>query len=290
MNEETRVANLPYKLNNHIIEILDGFKWATHEKNTSAVIVVDGRSGLGKTTLAAQMGLYCDPDFSLKKVHYDPDTFMNGSEDKIGLSGCKEGDYIMFDEAMLISNRSAMSRINIMMVQAMSMIRSKKIIVVFCVNSLFDLDKNLALHRADILFHVYGDSLVDRGKVMAFFKGIDGRDRLKELYLRGKKYYDYGQPKSNFNCNFPKHFIFDEDEYEKQKQVGVNRFLQGLTGKGVGRREVRAIASRDNYILWLRLNTELTIPQVAEIGGVSTNVVDDVIARYKEELEQQENR
>jgi predicted DNA-binding protein YlxM (UPF0122 family) len=41
--------------------------------------------------------------------------------------------------------------------------------------------------------------------------------------------------------------------------------------------------------MWLRLNSDLTIPQVAEIGGVSEHVVDDAIARYKEELEQQEN-
>ncbi len=34
------------------------------------------------------------------------------------------------------------------------------------------MDKNLVLHRADGLFHVYGESMVERGKYAAFFKSI----------------------------------------------------------------------------------------------------------------------
>lgn len=205
--------------------LLQGFKKAIDYKNTSVVIVVDGRSGMGKTCLANQLGIYLDPHFNLDKILYTPQEFMEA------LAVAKKGDFLLFDEAMLLSNRSAMSTINKMIIQAMSMIRSKNIYVCFCVNSIFDLDKNLSLHRADILFHVYGDNLIDRGKYAAFFKVKAGEDRLKKLYLFGKKWYSYSQPKANFISRFVNEFVVDEEEYEKRKQIGVNKFLQGVEKK-----------------------------------------------------------
>lgn len=280
LEEVQRIENLPYRLNKNITQILDGFKWAVHDKNTSVVIIFDGRSGMGKTTLNNQVAKYCDPDYDLHKVHYSPETFLNGGEGKIGLAQAKKGDWIVFDEAMLISNRSALSQINRMIIQAMSMIRSKNIFVCFCVNSIFDLDKNLALSRADILFNVYGETLIDRGKVMAFFKGADSRDRLKELYLKGKKYYDYSQPKSNFNTTFASNFVLNEDIYEKQKQKGVNDFLNNLFKKAP--KERVAAKARDFYIIWIKKNTTFTHKEIAEIGHISVETVKDTIERFKE--------
>lgn len=227
-----------FKQDGFLKEICDGFRNAIEKHNTSAVLIFDGRSGMGKTTLCNQTGLSLDPDFGLHKIHFNPETFLEGEIDedgktvKVGLANAKEGDYISFDEAMIISNRSAMSSINRMIIQAMSMIRSKRIYVAFCVNSIFDLDRNLVLHRADCLFHVYGESLTSRGSFCAFFRGKDGVDRLKGLYLNGKKFYDYSKPKANFIASFSDEFIIDDDLYNKDKDRGVNAFLQSMTGKG----------------------------------------------------------
>lgn len=212
---------------NNFNELLMGFKKAIDKHNTSVVMIIDGRSGMGKTTLALQSGITLDPDFGLHKIHFSPRTFLAGNESgKVGLAQAKKGDFILFDEAMLISNRSAMSQINKMIIQAMSMIRSKNIFVGFCVNSIFDLDRNLVLHRADALFHVYGDTLISRGKFCGFFKGRDGFDRLKSLYLQGKKLYDYSKPQANMIAKFPSEFIIDEMLYETEKQKGIDEFLK----------------------------------------------------------------
>jgi len=219
--EKARVESLPYSLPTKLREILDGFKWAIHNKKQSAVIIVDGRSGMGKTTISFQCGKYITPDFSLSNVHFTPESFIEA------LTHTKKGDTIIFDEAMLLSSRAALSQINRMIVIAMSMIRSKNLCIIFNVNSIFDLDRNLALSRADLLIHCYGDSLTDKGKLLAFFKGSDGIDRIKQLYIHGKKYYSYGFPKSNFHTTFPSHFVVDENEYERIKQIGVNKFLKG---------------------------------------------------------------
>ncbi len=267
--EQERIARLPYKLPKKLTEILDIFKNGIYNKNLSIVIVTDGRSGTGKTTLSMQEGLYCDPTFSLAKVFFTPDDFLKG------LEKAKKGDVLIFDEAMLISSRASMSQINKMIIIAMSMIRSKNIIVIFNINSIFDLDKNLALYRCDLLLHVYSEGLGNRGRFMAFFKASDNRDRIKELYLYGKKYYSYSKPKSNFNTRFSKHFVVDEKEYERKKQIGVNQFLKyGASSLNLLNKDKM---SRNEYIRWLRNNTKLTYNAIAEIGGLSARQVKNIV-------------
>lgn len=275
IKERVRVKRLPYTLPAKLTNILDFYKFAVWNKKTSVVLVIDGRSGMGKTTLAGQVGLYCDKDFGIKNFHFTPESFLKG------LENAKKGEVVLFDEAMLISSRNALSEINKMIVIAMSMIRSKNLFVIFCVNSVFDLDRNLALSRADILLSVYGAHLVDRGKFMAFFKGEDGKDRLKELYLRGKKLYSYAYPKSNFNTTFPKPFVVDEDEYEKRKQKGVKDFLSQSRSK-LGD---KATAGRNNLIKWVRDNTDLSIEKIGEITGLSRQTIHIILNKMGDKNE-----
>ena len=95
IEERLRVNKLPYKLPQKLSDIIDGFKWAIHFKKQSAVIIVDGRSGMGKTTLSFQVGLYMSENFDLTHVYFTPDEFLEG------LSKADKGDTLIFDEAML---------------------------------------------------------------------------------------------------------------------------------------------------------------------------------------------
>ncbi len=273
--EQSRINNLVYRLPKKLTEILDLFKKAIHTKNLSIVIVNDGRSGVGKTTLSFQEGLYCSESFSLDNVFFTPDDFLKG------LEKATKGDVLIFDEAMLISSRASMSQVNKMIIIAMSMIRSKNIIVIFNINSIFDLDKNLALYRCDLLLHVYAESLGKRGRFMAFFKAGDDRDRIKELYLYGKKYYSYTKPRSNFYATFPSHFVVEEKEYEKKKQIGVTQFLKyGASSLNILNKDKML---RNEYIRWIRNNTKLTFPMIAEIGGLSTRQIKTIVKIGEEE-------
>jgi len=273
IEEKIRVDHLPYKLPHNLRELLDGFKWAIHNKKQSAVMVVDGRSGMGKTTISFQSAKYMTPDFSLDNVHFTPESFLEA------LTRTKKGDTIIFDEAMLLSSRAALTAINRMMVVAMSMIRSKNLFIIFNVNSIFDLDRNLALSRADLLLSCYGDSLTDKGRFLAFFKGSDGQDRIKHLYIQGKKYYSYARPKSNFNATFCSHFVLDEVEYEKKKQIGVNNFLKGKKTEA-GK---RWLMQRDKLIRYVYENNGLTQEGIAEIIQLEKSVISDVLAKFRDE-------
>lgn len=266
IEERVRVNRLPYKLPKKLIDILDGFKWAIHKKNQSAVIIVDGRSGMGKTTLSFQIGKYMSEGFCLDKVFFTPEEFLQG------LEVAKKGDALVFDEAMLLSSRAALSQINRMVVIAMSMIRSKNLLIIFNVNSIFDLDRNLALSRADLLLHCYGDSLTDKGKFLAFFKGGDGQDRIKDLYINGKKFYSYGKPEANFYTTFSAYLPIDDKEYEARKQEGVNKFLSSSSTKMANRdKQVRDKAIQ---LLYEQGNTQ---QKIAELLNISEGLVNKAV-------------
>ena len=270
--EKIRVLKLKYKLPKKLTELLDGFKWAMNQKKQSAVIITDGRSGMGKTTLSFQMGAYMSPNFNLDYVYYTPEAFLEG------LTKAKKGDTLVFDEAMLLSSRAALSAMNRMIVVAMSMIRSKNLLIIFNVNSIFDLDRNLALSRADLLLHCYGNSLTDKGKFLAFFRGGDGMDRIKGLYIHGKKYYSYGTPKANFNSTFSAYFVVDEVEYERRKQIGVNNFLKG-SKKSVATKDK---VSRDKLIEYIYKNMDLTQQNIADIANVTEKTINSALKAIKE--------
>lgn len=281
VEELIRVKKLPYKLPKKLAEVIDGFKWAIKYKKQSAVIVVDGRSGMGKTTLSSQIAKYMSPNFGLHNIHFTPEKFLDA------LTKTKKGDTIIFDEAMLLSSRAALTAMNRMIVIAMSMIRSKNLLIIFNVNSIFDLDKNLALSRADLLLHCYGDSLTDKGKFLAFFKGSDGHDRIKQLYINGKKYYSYSTPKSNFNTTFSPYFTVDDAEYNAKKDEGVNKFLKGTQTKT----QIKDKLSRDKYIHYLFENRKklgITQEDIAEIGGIGDKTVYDARVRIQEMLDKEE--
>ena len=280
IEERLRVNHLEFKIPARLRELLDGFKWAIHKKKQSAVVIVDGRSGMGKTTLSFQMAKYMSESFSLDHVFFTPEEFLEG------LQKAQKGDTLVFDEAMLISSRSALTAINRMVIIAMSMIRSKNLFIIFNVNSIFDLDKNLALSRADLLLNCYGDSLTDKGKFLAFFKGGDGMDRIKSLYLNGKKFYSYAKPRSNFNSTFSSHFVLDDDEYEVKKQIGVNNFLGGKKG-GLTTRAQQKWTEQRNTLIEYAHNKGETQQTIADMLGIARSAVGKVLNKPKEEEKQE---
>lgn len=200
-----------YSLPKPILHNLMRAKKAVMKHNQSVVLITDGNSGVGKTTLSFQQALFLDPNFNLDKVAWSVDKFIDL------IQNANKGECIVFDEAMIISGRSAMSLFNKRVTIALSQIRSRNIYIIFNINSIFDLDKNVGIFRANALFHVYqAKGKVDgQRRVLGF-----NRDRIKKLYHHGKKYYNYMIPKANFFTTFTRYFPFDEQEYERRKRDG----------------------------------------------------------------------
>lgn len=266
-------------MSKNLAENLDVFVKGVMDKKTSAVFIFDGKSGLGKTTLSSQVGCYINnkvrewyikkgkedeaPDFTLDCMTWTPKEFIERFEH------VKKGDIVILDESMIIGNRSTMSEVNRSVIIMMSMIRSKQVFVFFNVNSIFDLDKNLPLHRANMLLNLYPRD--GRFAARGCYQVIpESKGKLKFLYIAGKKFYDYSKARRAFNDTFTAFFPFDDDEYERRKQEAISNYFKD-SGK-TGSREVRD--SRNKYIKYLVKNDpNLTTDDVARIGGISVRTV-----------------
>jgi len=247
-------------------------------KNTSAVIIFDGRSGLGKTTLSSQTACFLHnevekymgektPEFNLDCLCWTPDDFVNK------LQHATKGQIIILDEGMILSNRSTMSEMNRMVINMMAMIRSKQIFVILNINSIFDMDKNLSLHRADVLVHLYAedDRFATRGRYMVI---PSAKGRLKNLYIYGKKLYDYSKASSAFHDKFTSFFPFDNDEYERRKQLAIMNYTSN--GKTTGSK-VRQ--SRDYAVKYLSENYDLKVDELAQAFQLNERTIYDILKK-----------
>lgn len=167
------------------------------------------------STLSFQIARYLDPGFNLSQVVFTVDDFLKT------LIRATPGQAVVFDEAIIVNSRSALTEFNKKVIIAMTQIRSKGLFIIFNIPSVFDLDRNLVLNRCHMLLHCYQEVFGDRGNFLSF-----DSDRLKMLYLKGKKLYSYAYPKSNFPGRFGAFFPLNREEYERKKQIEISRIAK----------------------------------------------------------------
>lgn len=261
---------------------LDAYVNGVMNKNSSAVFLIDGRSGLGKSTLSFQIGVHINnevkewykkkekleeaPELNLDDVTWTPNKFTDKLRDPD--KKLKKGQIVFMDEGMIINNRSSMSEVNKSIVVMLSMIRSKNIFIIFCVNSVFDLDKNLPLHRAEMLINLFPKDgrFASRGSYQVI---PSSGGKLKHLYISGKKFYDYSKARIAFSDTFSSYFPFDEEEYDRRKQEDISNYSFGSKLETSVSRE-----SRDRCLRWIRKeHPELNLDDIARLAGISIKTV-----------------
>lgn len=257
---------LEFSIDGILRKNLDFVKDKVLRKKMDFVICIDGRVGQGKSTFGTQIARYLDPTFNLDRIVFTPNQFIEA------LKIAKKGEAVVFDEAMLISSRSAMSEFNRAIVTMMAQIRSKQLFIFFILPSIFDLDRNLSLHRVNLLLHCYSKELGQRGRFTAFFE-----ENVKTLYLLGKKFYSYGKPKANFYGSFSKYFSVDMEKYEKKKQDAIN----SLTIKANTRMSNRFKIQRDNLIRYLFEKGGLKYPEIATLSELSKGEVGAICRKER---------
>lgn len=174
-------------------------------KDYDAFIIVSGREGCGKTTLANQLALFVDPTYNIDRCVFTAEQFLDAVEN------AERYQAIVFDETMgYLSSRGSMSKFNRTLIKVMSEMRFKNLFVFLCIPNFFELDRYPAMHRSTGLLHVYA-----RGKF-----GSYGYGKKKLLYLKGKKFYSYNVA-PDYIGNFPKYFPLDKDEYDEKKKEGI---------------------------------------------------------------------
>lgn len=171
------------------------------------LIVVDGLEGSGKSVFTMQIAQYA----SQHKLEIN-DLCFTGEEFEKRVWAAKKYQAVIFDEAIEgMTGSEYMSMVNQSLKKCLTKIRQKNLFIFLVIPSYFELMKYAALHRSVTLFHVHTGEGYKRG----YFKAYS-RDRKKDLYLKGKKFYDYKVP-PDFRGRFTKFYTINEEVYRKKK-------------------------------------------------------------------------
>lgn len=177
------------------------------KKDWDMTILIDGIEGGGKSVLGLQVGYYLDPTLNLDRVVFTAEEF------KKAVIKAEKYQVIIFDEAFRgLSSRSAMSETNKKIVEMLAEIRQKNLYIIIICPTFFDLDKFAALWRSRILLHVYTSTNFERGYFRFF-----NYQRKKNLYVNGKKFYNYSCGKPNFIGRFSSACPLNQEEYRNKK-------------------------------------------------------------------------
>jgi hypothetical protein len=246
-------------------------------RRSDLFVIIDGPVGSGKSTLSFQCARYFDPTFDLSRVVFSVDEFLRVIID------ATPGQAVVFDEAIIVNSRSALTEFNKKVIIAMTQIRSKGLYIFFNIPSVFDLDRNLVLNRCHLLLHCFQDTFGDRGRYLSF-----DHDKLKILYLKGKRLYSYGYPKANFFAQFREYFPLDRLEYEKKKQKEIAKQAKPSKTHKWTRQRNKAFGFIDKHreILFPGLTQMEVCTKISEIAGnIEPWQVSNVIHDWQSEEE-----
>lgn len=180
----------------------------TIKEDWDMIFVVDGYEGSGKSMLSMQMAQYCDNTFNLDRIVFNPTDF------KKAIMAAEPFQAVIYDEAYGgLSSKRALSEVNKSIVQMLTVIRQRNLFVFIVLPTFFDLDKYVALWRSRVLIHVYTSQDMKRG----FFEFFNAQ-RKKDMYVKGKKFYEYKRGSCNFRGRFVKNWgVIDDKAYNAKK-------------------------------------------------------------------------
>lgn len=239
------------------------------KKDWDMVMCIDGYEGAGKSVLAQQCALYCDPTFNVDRCCFTPEDFIHQ------INNSQPYQAVIYDEAYGgMSSRAALSEVNRSLMAVLAEIRQKNLFVFIVLPCFFELDKYAAVWRARALLHVYTGDNFERGR-FSFYN----QDRKKALYASGKKFFSYKFPTPNFIARFAKGYAVDEVAYREKKlaalkareekpqqtamQIRHNKLIgdlinmlveQGLTLKNIADRVGMAPTNMSKYSLLAKRN------------------------------------
>lgn len=244
-----------YYMDGYLKKNLDTAKEVV-KKDWDMVFLVDGFEGCGKSVLAQQVAKFCDPTFCIDRITFTPKQF------KEAVLAAKPYQAVIFDEAYgALNAKTAMQWINRSIVKMLTEIRQKNLFIIIVLPTFFDLVKYIAIWRSRALLHVYSGDDFERG-----FFCFYNIDRKKSLYVNGKKFYNYSNPKPNFYGRFTDGYVVDTAEYKHKKLISTT-----TEEDEYGRKLRKALAElRSNIAAKLHLSRfGLTQEEIGEILGVS---------------------
>ena len=240
------------------------------KKDFDNVFVTDGGEGVGKSVLTMQIGKFLDPSLSLDRVTFSADEFMQA------VHAAQPEQCVIYDEAYTgMSSGDTMTKVNKVLTKLLAEVRQKRLIIIVTAPSFFDLTKYIALWRSRALIHCQlgGADGFERG-YFSFYNA----ERKKNLYLLGKKLYNYKITRPNFYGRFTKKYVLDETEYRAKKLAALSKY------KSVNSTAAEGI-SKGQSLFWelcghLSRTKQMTYRQISMVLSNPRRVVtEDSISR-----------
>lgn len=257
-----KVTDRNYYMNEWLKANLDILKKALYD-DYDCFLVVSGRERFGKSTLAGQIAYYLDPTYNIDRCVFTPDQF-HGAVDN-----AKKYQAIVFDEAHgSLNSKESMSSVNRKLTQTFTEMGFKNLIVILVLPSFFELGKYPAIHRSNLLLHVY-----KRGSFLAF-----NYKKKKKIHLFGKRGYVISE-KANFMGDFTKFFPLEKKEYDKKKLESTSTPKNVLTKK-----EIRWIEQRNLLIDCLANEYGVKNIDISRKIGVRDAVISKILKRNGQNL------
>jgi len=244
-----------YYIDERLKTNLDKIKYSLDKKDKDYVLVVDGKEGTGKSTLAFQIGKYIDNSLNLKRVVFSPEDFREA------ILKAKKGQCIIYDEAFTgFSSRSSLSPVNRVLVSLAMQMRQKNLMVIIVLPTIFLLDKYIAMFRSNALVHVY-ESKSRRG-----YFSIYNMEKKKWLILRGYKTMSYKHKGlyTNFKGVFRGKFALGDEEVEKEYRKIKEKALSDSEKTSMSSAQVKYLEQRNLMIYLFRKISKMTYREMSE--------------------------
>jgi predicted transcriptional regulator len=258
MTEIVKIGDKKAYVDSILRSNLDDMKKDIH-KDDDIVLIVDGKERIGKSVFAMLVGWYMsDGKLVLDDICLTPDEF----KDKV--KKAKKYDVVIFDECYLgMSSADAMRTYNRLLKKLLVTVGQKNLVIILVLPSVFDIDKYVALHRADALLHCFKHKGT-RGH-FSFYNN----HKLKQLYILGKKMYSYWKPSPNFARRFTNFYAVDEESYRKKKSESLIKLLTDVDDETRGK--TKEIAYRAIQLLKKRL--DIPVPELADNLNCSNRTI-----------------
>ena len=241
-------------------------------KDDDVLVIIDGKEGAGKSNLAQTIGAYfAKGQLKEENICMTPPQFRDA------VINAKKFEPIIFDEGYLgLASENSMQSYNKLLKKMLVTVRQKNLYLIIVVPSVFDINKYVVLHRADCLLHIFKHH-GQRGH-FAFYN----ENKLKNLYILGKKMYSYYNPPPNFAGRFVKFYGIDEDLYRKKKLDSLNKFLKESDDIDVGQRKQLLYAAISGYYqLLTEKHPKINLPTVASMLNCSERTINRAISWAK---------
>lgn len=234
----------------------------------------DGYVGSGKSVKAQQDAYYLDPTFNLDRICFTAEEFTKA------VNKAEKFQAVIYDEAYTgMSSKDSMKNVNKALEKRLTEIRQKNLFILIVMPTIFDLAKHIAIWRAKYLVHVY--TVKNKRGFFQFYN----KDKKKDLYVQGQKYYSYYSPNPNFRGRFTNHYTVSELRYRNKKDRSLNDALESddTTKKVLSQAAIHKKVKED-YIARLMNMKDLSGLQKANILAVKIKTWESYVTKYNLKL------